>query len=528
MAWEENKARQRIQKFIDSAPETGIIVETFSSYASKRKILLEERSHKASSSVYSIVDIPRNQAITTNGVHIYANLIDFKTILNEAGRETESMHKRALEFLHAHYIACDNLITEYEIQRVDFHGSRLHAVVLTPEGEENELARINKAISFASAFRELVFKLGHTYSEFKTNVRIGIDSGFAVAIDGGKKDEPEPLFIGRPANHAAKLADGNDAGIYVSEYISLIRNRRKDVYTLPLEIIEESAVLKEAIDYGSKVQRAELLLETALNYTLNSISDLKKSEISGNVSFNFHYKIPPLKSIVFADHPPSKAIRMPLASIFADIDGFTDYIDNAIRNNSIPTAVSNLHVLRAEMSAVLRDDFGGRKVRFIGDCIHGLIAEGSEKETDDRETIKAAILSASGIRSSFELCKNYLNGIGQLGIAIGIEYGITPICRIGIRGDASVRIATSRASFISEEEQRRCSGNQTAIGESAHQAASARIKQLFLLPDRKASNLDYEQAIIFLDDGALQNSSANYAPIKSHQHSHQTIKAHNN
>ncbi|WP_262423146.1 hypothetical protein [Brevundimonas denitrificans] len=68
----------------------------------------------------ALVDIPRNRAITTDAVHVYANLIDFNDVLIEAGRETEASHRRALEFLHAHYRGCDELIDEFEMQRVDF------------------------------------------------------------------------------------------------------------------------------------------------------------------------------------------------------------------------------------------------------------------------------------------------------------------------------------------------------------------------------------------------------------------------
>ena len=128
MAWNEDRAEKRIREFMDSVPEGDIKVEDFRTFVTEARM---QKGIAADASVRgALVDIPRNRAITTDAVHVYANLIDFNDVLTEAGRETEASHRRALEFLHAHYQGCDTLIGEFDMQRVDFHGSRLHAVVL--------------------------------------------------------------------------------------------------------------------------------------------------------------------------------------------------------------------------------------------------------------------------------------------------------------------------------------------------------------------------------------------------------------
>jgi class 3 adenylate cyclase len=214
MAWSEDRARKRISDFKASVPEGDIKVEDFRSFLTEARV---QKGAALDGSVRAaLIDIPQNRAITTNAVHVYANLIDFNDVLVDAGRETEASHRRALEFLHAHYRGCDELIDEFDMQRVDFHGSRLHAVVLAPDGVENEGERVKVAVTFAAAFREMVERLGEDHPNFKTRVCIGIDSGPAVAIDSGRSDEREPLFVGSPANHAAKLADGDQEGLNLS------------------------------------------------------------------------------------------------------------------------------------------------------------------------------------------------------------------------------------------------------------------------------------------------------------------------
>lgn len=494
MAWKRDRARSRIAGFMDNVPEGHIVVEDFKTYLNEARLTKRFAFAQDGVAEESLLRIPRNKAITTHGVHVYANLIDFNDVLVDAGRETQASHRRALTFLHTHYSACDSLIREFELQRVDFHGSRLHAVVLTPEGPVFEGERVRKALAFAAAFREMVERLSRDDPEFQTGVRIGIDTGPAVAIDGGKKDEPEPLFIGSPANYAAKLAAGDREGILVSQRARLVSARSVGVEHAgePLAKAVERRFLDEQVVASGVRLAADSRLETAYARFKDERETRRFTQGMSAPVFVFHHKEPPLRSLVFAEHPPSNAIRMPMASLFADIDGFTVYIDNAIRSGRIAEAVANLHVLRAEMAAVLRDDFNGRKVRFIGDCIHGLVAEGTAHDTNSTDTIRQAVMAAAGIRSSFELCQTMLPGIHTLGLAIGIEYGETPVCRLGLRGVASVRSAASRATCVSEDEQKDCDGTQTALGPDAFQAAPYAIRSAFI--GRKVSNLTYDVA----------------------------------
>jgi class 3 adenylate cyclase len=517
MAWTEEKAKERIRRFMQSVPQGNIVVEDFRSYLTERTLAKGFAVDAAVTA--SLVDIPRNRAITTNAVHIYANLVDFNAVLTDAGRETEASHRRALEFLHAHYGACDALIDEFELQRVDFHGARLHAVVLSPEGLENEGRRVEIAVAFAAAFRKMVERLGQDHFEFATGVRIGIDSGPAVAIDSGRSDEREPLFIGSPANHAAKLADGVEEGLALSPRAAAAANENPDPYETKVMLSQdiEKRYLNDRLNTGTTHKSGNERADAAYD-SLNALLKARKPPGAGEAVFHFHRKDPPLQDLIYAEHPPSNALRMEMASIFADIDNFTAYIDNAIVTGRIAEAVANLHVIRAEMGAVLRDDFGGRKVRYVGDCIHGVIAEGDRTQTDQIATMKSAVNVAAGLRSSFELCLDMLPGVSSLGLAIGIDYGTTPICRLGLRGEASVRTATSRSTCVSEAEQQRCDGTETALGEAAYKASPASIREVFSA-DRKVGNLNVDSAAVLFDTMPSPYIATGVEPMPMRAHS---------
>jgi hypothetical protein len=156
-----------------------------------------------------------------------------------------------------------------------------------------------------------------------------------------------------------------------------------------------------------------------------------------------------------------------------------------------------LHVIRAELHRVLECDFGGRRIRFIGDCIHGLLCEGTAHTTDDGETVSSMVLCAGGLRSSFDqaLIELEKEGVetGSLGLAIGFEFGPMTVTRLGIHGDR-VRCSVSRGVLQSEEEQLRCNGKQTAIGEQAYNKGSEAVRTCFG-SNRIKANLDYNEAV---------------------------------
>jgi class 3 adenylate cyclase len=156
-----------------------------------------------------------------------------------------------------------------------------------------------------------------------------------------------------------------------------------------------------------------------------------------------------------------------------------------------------LHVLRAELDAVLHEDFKGRKVRFIGDCIHGLLGEGTAQTTDIEETISNMTLCAAGMRSSFDLALSRLNANGtdasSLGLAVGFEYGPMNVTRLGMKGEL-IRCSVSRGVIAAEKEQARCNGAETAIGSTAYDKGTPAVRAIFG-DSRKRARLHYDTAV---------------------------------
>jgi class 3 adenylate cyclase len=497
MSWKYQQAQTRIRKLIEEAPS--IEVQNF--YDDYMPLYESNRAAMASvggKQSPPLFDLPKGRAVVVDTVQIYVNIVNYNDIKLDDGQETEASHARALKFLHLHYSACDRVMQSCIAQRVDFHDGRMHAVVIDSTGNGVTSETLAEAFAFIRDFQIVANQANEQLanSEFTARFRIGVDVGKCVAINNGTGVEQEPMFLGSSANHAAKLADGEQAGIFVSDRVRSQLNMPElggmETYTeldqpnFGRVIASRNPALTMAFGMeGITTNTDNLLLEWR-----NEITALQV-ENPTNPNFVFHYKEPPLKDIQFKELIPSSSIRMPLASIFADLSGFTNYIDRAIATGEISEAVTALYVLRGEFQNVVHDDFGGRKIRFIGDCIHALIAEGNKQNTDPKSTLVKAAACAGGLRSSFELCQNELHSTQELGLAIGIEYGETPVSRIGIRGDRSVRVASSLATTTSELVQKDCGHNETKFGSNARLLLPTSVQDL-LNEEGIANEMSYD------------------------------------
>jgi len=476
--WDRQRSSDRIRSLMDTAPRGSMSVREFDDEMlerRRRQINLNRALGYQDASQERIFEVQPGEAIIVDGVHVYVQLIDYAQQMLDISNETEPGHLRLLQALHVHYTACDSVAEEFEAQRVDFHGPRMHAVIATPSGSERE--RVIRALEFADAVKRTIEEVGSRVDRgtLKTRVRIGVDTGKAVAIDSGNGTEREPLFLGNPANYAAKLADGLVEGIFPSGNVRRALEMRVPEGGLEVERSLPMAMLEaQRAQPGRRVVADAQLVTRALARV-----EARFARDVALPNFQFHRYEPPLSAIDFKRLSPANTIRMDLLSIFADLDKFTAYVSRCIATGTVPEMVANLYVIRSELAATLREDFEGRKIRFIGDCIHGVLAEGTRSETDRPASVRSAVAAAAGMRSSFELCQTKLPGIADLGLAIGIEFGTTLITRLGIRGERSVRCCVSKAVSSSEAAQSGCGELETKLGERALRLAPATVKRMF-------------------------------------------------
>lgn len=469
MAWNYARAQDRVAALLRET--NNIAVQGLKA----RRQLLAEGGGLQLSAGDALFNIRRNQAVLVDGVHVYARLCNYDQFRLQDNEETEDSHKRGLTTLHLLYSSMDRLVQGFGAKRVDFHGARLHCVVVEPENNEGE--RILRSIALAEQLQMLAIQAAQEFArlDLTPELAVGIDSGVCVAINSGSGHEEEPLFLGSAANYAAKLADADTPGIYLASRV------RAQVGLAPL-----IGGLKEERRYSIQGQLPNLRAN-AVNYGLDLPDGF--ADASGRVSrvltewaqdirtansnllapgdFVFHAHTPPLETIDYGALGPANSIRMHMVSVFADLDGYTKYIDDAVGSGKVQEAVRALHVIRGEFHQVLKSDFQGRKVRYVGDCIHGVLAFGTANAVDEAKSVAEAVKCAVGMSESLDIIRGQLPSLAKVGLATGVEIGTTPISRIGIRGDRSVRVASSTATIQSQRLQEDIESVGIAIGPEA-------------------------------------------------------------
>ena len=479
--WDKDRAAERIQKKIDEVALKDITIKDYVRDA-------------------DLFSLPKTVAYRVNGAHLYADITNLEDILATTAIEGETSHRRALRFLNLHYRAVSRILDRVDAILVDFHNQRLHSVFAKPYGSESD--RIHKAIATGQLIIDVLAQTGENADHPAAAVRIGIDSGEALAVNNGRHAHREPLFLGEPANHAAKRAGGGKSkGIY------LTNNARVAIGLAEVENEDRAPLTTAEIETSQKAASLGVTAETIVSEWK---ADLEKNPIG---SFDFSGHTLPFQSLDIDTLSVKNSRRQDAISVYADIDGFTAYVaDHIGSDDDAKHVVRALHVLRSELHHVLMDDFFGIKIRYIGDCIHGLIGEGTAQTTNAVETIDTATLCAGGMRSSFDLAIEKLNAAGTnaktLGLAIGFEYGPMTITRLGMKSEL-IRCSVSRGVTASEEEQKGCSGKQSAIGATAYEKASEQVKSLFG-PSRRKADINYElaESVIKLGETASKTSAA--------------------
>lgn len=469
--WKLERAAEHIKKKLEDVEE--VVIKDY-----VREMTLE--------------NIKTNEAYRVDGVHLYADILNMSEILGSTQTEGVTSHKRTLRFLNQHYRAVSRILAETDVKGVDFHNQRLHAIVTKPYNSDTdaEVSRVQRAVAVAQLIIDVLRVTGDENEQIPSAVlRVGIDTGKALAVNNGRSGYREPLFLGEPANHAAKHSSGEVAGIF------LTNAARKAVGLPAVTDSKLTALTKEEVKTCQDVASPPVTSESIVK---EWNEDLENNPIG---DFEFTGQTPPLRDMKIELLTPKNSKRQDAISVYADIDGFTAYVTRNIEENP-EDIVRTLHVIRAELERVLTCDFGGRRIRFIGDCIHGLLCEGTAQTTDEEETVRTAVLCAGGLRSSFDeaLSQFSLEAIDAegLGLAIGFEFGPMTVTRLGIHGKR-IRCSVSRGVLQSEDEQTRCEGTQTAIGQQAYDKGSTAVRKLFSVK-RIKSKLDYNEAVEGLAD----------------------------
>jgi hypothetical protein len=308
----------------------------------------------------STVSIPRNRAVLSDTVQAYIQIHGVSDIRRLA-LDGERSDNHALGFLHDLYATSDRLIDRTDFQRVDYHAARIHLVVMAENGKRIEASHVRDAIAAVEAIRAAAQQVA--YARFGHRVSVsssaGIDVGHCLAINNGSGDEQEPLFIGSAANHAAKLAQSSPTGIRLtaraqrrlySDAVPAQPPNDEPVY-LAESTARNIAVAKFQDRTFERYSTEDSLTRAVKEAVQKGRAYVRAMSHSGTghesgTEFQFFYQSPPMKALKYRDLMPSRTLRHSTINIFADICGYTAFVDACIANGTPETAVRALYIIR--------------------------------------------------------------------------------------------------------------------------------------------------------------------------------------
>lgn len=400
MTWNYEESRERITKHLAELDD--IEVEKL-----VREMDLENLTEKTCRQIY--------------GAHVYAELGNLSALVESMNSTGD--RKLIVQATHLYQRELARIGEAVDVARIQFQGSRAHFLAYRP-------IRDARAIATKAVLLQLIIdRFGVVFSDEFTElpdlrVRSGSDIGEAIGTRNGPHGDRELLFLGAPANHAAKLIGaGSERRMTEAVKVALpaaltdlVEEDGAGVYKLTRPSVEALAEMLKT--FGIKWSAAECAQRLTSERVTFPVKDVGLSGATDRIDFD---------ELSFYD---TKVVAA--ASVYGDVSGFTAYIDGAVSMADKKAALRAFHAVRREMARVVKSDFNGVRVQFQGDRVQALF----HLPADDVEGFSDEAVSAGvGLQSSFELVlKNVVAGIGELGIAVGISQGTTIATKLGERG----------------------------------------------------------------------------------------------
>jgi class 3 adenylate cyclase len=446
MSWDYERSRERIKSHLEKMPE--IEISKLEKNADLENLLSETVCRRIF------------------GAHVYLDIMNFSDVIaTTRGDEL----RRVIRATHIYERQVAHLVEAiFDGVRVHFQGTRLHAIFYRPIDDAAALA--SRAALLMIATRDLAQKvLAPAFPTLDTfRVCGGVDLGTAIGTQNGTAGERELLFLGAPANYAAKVL-GTGLRLCKDAYEALPADLKEVCEEVSGEndVFRIKALAADVVDtlmdlHGFEWDRTEFAKRVEGDIDGLPLKEVEYSEAKELIDF---------ESLSARNNK-----RVTAASIFADVTGFTKYIDGAVTDEKRTECLRVLHVLRKEFARVATQDFDAVRVQFQGDRMQALI----HLPPDDNGAVaREAVEIAIALQSSMEITvKEALSTIGNLHLAVGVDLGVVIASRLGPRGHRD-RIVIGPSVLEAAGNEERTSDRQIGIASDVYEALEENRREHF-------------------------------------------------
>jgi class 3 adenylate cyclase len=291
------------------------------------------------------------------------------------------------------------------------------------------------------------------------NSAVGLASGTSYIANVGKSGKRELISLGTCANLAAKIIGSRDSITITSDMYNVLPECLQDHF-------DEDAIVADVQTYRASGLRWSRQPDLAKELGVSWDSEKWKKrteELKDDL---------PLDDITITDATvlidvslltERNCKRTEAVSFYADLDGFTRYVQEAETDDKVVSLIRQFHMIRSEFESVVSNDFNGLVLQHRGDCILGIIhipCGGGHHDSRCQDAVDLAI----GLHSSMEHVLNeHLTEHKDSHLAVGMDVGKVMVTRLGKKGERITICfgpevtAAERLQVISSEKQIRIS-----------------------------------------------------------------------
>jgi class 3 adenylate cyclase len=410
------------------------------------------------------------------GAHVYVDVPNFATLAtNCTGNADEA--RRLVQGLHIFQRETTRIVEDannFDGVRIHFQGAKLHALFYRPIDDEEELA--SRAMLLQLVIRDFTRHVfNHSFPKLGNfTTAAGADIGSVIGTRNGMSGDRELLFLGAPANYAAKIV-GPAGTLRVSkEILDALPTHLRHYCSLSNQTDHAGNPLFDIASLTSE-EVASLCADAKICWDLdtsrNRVEEDRRKFPLGDISVGTADVSVDIDALSIRSNK-----RVLAATLFADVAGFTRYVDEQESQPAKERALRVFHGIRREMSRVIRRDFDGVHVQYQGDRLQALFH--MPKDNEER-IVNRAIEAAIGLQSSMlHTLSRHLPEIQSLSLTIGIDVGTTIISKLGTRGHRDRICIGSAVETAASCEERHC-GGEIALSARAHSSLAASLKPFF-------------------------------------------------
>lgn len=414
MAWNEKRSRERVKN------------NDFSDFEVNVQDLSRSRDFST---------LGRKEVRRAKGVHLYVDVPNFHRAVDDAGNDQQKQRKlvRAASVLRR---IQGELLEQEEVGDIQRQTVRAHGLVFKPyNGKDNpkDGERATKAVIHAITQNTYVLDV---FNEVFSDVRnfssaVGLASGTSYLANIGKNGKRELISLGTCANLAAKIIGGRDTITVTAEMYDVLPECLKQHFSKDAEVSGVQTYRASGLRWS---QNPELAEELGVTWDEEKWKEKTKK----------HKDDLPLDQITITEASTlihvsklseRKCKRTAAVAFYADLDGFTRYVQEAETDDKVVSLIRQFHMIRSEFHSVVSSDFDGLVLQHRGDCILGLLHLPSGNGNHDARCQDAVDL-AIALQSSMEHVLNeHLVDRGDIHLAVGLDVGKAFVTRLGKKGE---------------------------------------------------------------------------------------------